>query len=178
MALIYKYIYLFIALILITFLTYSFDKDYYSIALNRLNRYNTIRKDYVIVIDYTKNIFQERLYVINMKTKEVVISSSASHAFFSGIIIPSDYSNQLCSDKSSNGNFVTKGTYNGVFGYSMVIKGLDKGINDNAEKRKIVFHSEKKMDYLWSRGCFATPEEINNKIINLTNNGCLVCVID
>lgn len=82
MALIYKYIYLIIALILITFLTYSFDKDYYSIALNRLNRYNTIRKDYVIVIDYTKNIFQDRLYVINMKTKEVVISSSASHAFF------------------------------------------------------------------------------------------------
>lgn len=161
---------IFIALILITFLTYSFDKEYYSIALNRLNRYNTIRKDYVIVIDC--------LYVINMKTKEVVISSSTSHAFFSGIIIPSDYSNQLCSDKSSNGNFVTKETYNGVFGYSMVIKGLDKGINDNAEKRKIVFHSEKKMDYLWSRGCFATPEDINNKIINLTNNGCLVCVID
>ena len=161
---------IFIALILITFLTYSFDKEYYSIALNRLNRYNTIRKDYVIVIDC--------LYVINMKTKEVVISSSTSHAFFSGIIIPSDYSNQLCSDKSSNANFVTKETYNGVFGYSMVIKGLDKGINDNAEKRKIVFHSEKKMDYLWSRGCFATPEDINNKIINLTNNGCLVCVID
>jgi len=34
------------------------------------------------------------------------------------------------------------------------------------------------MDYLWSRGCFATPEDINNKIISLTNNGCLVCVID
>lgn len=164
-------------LFLITFLIYSFDKDYYSIALQRQNQYHPIRKDYVIIVDYTKNIFQERLYVINMKSKEVVISSRVSHAFLSGILIASDFSNQPGSDKSSKGNFITKGTYNGIFGYSMVIKGLDKEINDNAESRKIIFHSDKKMDYLWSKGCFATPDDINNKIINLTKNGCLVCVI-
>lgn len=167
-----------IGLFLITFLMYSFDKDYYSIALLRQNQYNPVRKDYVIIIDYTKNISQERLYVINMKTKEVVISSRVSHAFLSGMLIPSDYSNQPGSNKSSKGNFITKGTYNGFFGYSMVIKGLDKGINDKAESRAIIFHSDKKMDYLWSKGCFATPEDINNKIINMTKNGCLVCVID
>jgi hypothetical protein len=30
----------------------------------------------------------------------------------------------------------------------------------------------------WSNGCFATPEEKNKKIIDMTKNGVLVCVID
>lgn len=173
-----KKLFFLIGFLFIGFLVFSFDKDYYSIALERQKKYNTPRKDYVIVIDYTKNIFQERLYVINMKTKEIVISSQVSHAFLSGMMVPSDFSNKPGTDKSSKGNFVTRSTYYGFFGYSMIIDGLDKGVNTNAKSRQIIFHSTKKMNYLWSRGCFATSEEINKKLIDLTKNGCLVCVID
>ena len=60
----------------------------------------------------------------------------------------------------------------------MIIDGLDKGVNNNAKSRAIIFHSDTKMKTKWSNGCFATPEDINEKIINLTKNGVLVCVID
>jgi hypothetical protein len=59
----------------------------------------------------------------------------------------------------------------------MLLRGLDKGVNDQAQKRAIIFHSSKNMASLWSWGCFATDEEINRKIIGLTKNGCLVAVI-
>jgi hypothetical protein len=90
---------------------------------------------------------------------------------------PTDFSNVSGTNKSSKGAFITKGTYNGGFGYSMVIRGLDRGINDNVESRKIIFHSTKKMKTSWSNGCFATPEETNKTIIELTKNGRLVYVI-
>ena len=79
---------------------------------------------------------------------------------------------------SSAGCFSTAGTRFGKYGYSMVIRGLDRGVNNNVEARRIIFHSSKKMKTLWSLGCFATPEETNKKIIDLTKNGCLVCVIN
>jgi hypothetical protein len=59
----------------------------------------------------------------------------------------------------------------------MQLKGLNEGVNDNATRREIIFHSTNCMKLLWSHGCFATPEETNRKIINLTKNGCLVVVI-
>jgi hypothetical protein len=60
----------------------------------------------------------------------------------------------------------------------MIIDGLDNGINNNARSRAVIFHSDRKMKTKWSNGCFATPEEINKKIIDLTKNGVLVCVIE
>ena len=154
------------------------SKDYYSIAFERQKIYNPKRKDYVIVVDYTKNIFSKRLFVLDMKTKKVILSSTVSHAYNSGILTPTNFSNLNGSKKTSKGNYITMGTRYGKFGYSMVIKGLDYGVNDNAQSRLIIFHSDKKMKYIWSSGCFATPEEINKKIINLTKNGCLICVIN
>lgn len=168
--------FLFILFTLYSSVCYSQD-DYYSIAKNNLNKYNPSRKDYVIIIDYTKNILSERLYVINMKTQKVIIQSRVSHAFKSGVLYLRDFSNIPGSNKSSSGNFVTGNISFGKFGRSMIIYGLDKGINDNAKKRFIIFHSNKKMSTMWSLGCFATPEDTNKSIIDLTHNGCLVSVI-
>jgi len=151
---------------------------YFEIAKSAQGKYHTKRKDYVIVVDYTKAIFQERLYVIDMKDGTIIISTSVSHAWNSGFLRPSRFSNKTGSNMTSAGCFVTAGTRYGKFGYSMVIRGLDKGINDNAEDRSVIFHSSKKMKTSWSNGCFATPEETNKKIIDLTKNGCLVCVIN
>ena len=37
--------------------------------------------------------------------------------------------------------------------------------------------STEKMATPWSNGCFATPKDVNEKIIDLTKNGTLVYVI-
>ena len=152
--------------------------NYFEIAKTAQAKYHTTRKDYVIVVDYTKSIFLERLYVLEMKTGEIVIRSTVAHAWNSGVLYPNIFSNIDESNMSSAGCYVTAGTYIGKFGYSMKIRGLDKGVNDRAEARSIIFHSSKKMKTVWSFGCFATPEETNKKIIDLTKNGCLVCIIN
>ncbi len=152
--------------------------DYYDIAKNNMYHYEPPRRDYVIVIDYRKNLLENRLYVIDMKTGENVIVSRVSHAFKSGVMYPTFFSNKNGSNMSSKGNFITKNsTISPKYGYAMIINGVDKGINTNARDRAIIFHSDKNMPTKWSRGCFATPEETNKKIINLTKNGCLVIVL-
>jgi hypothetical protein len=165
-------------LIFVIVLLFASTKDYYSIAFEKQKQYNPNRKDYVVIIDYSKNILTNRLFVLDMKSKQMVLSTKVSHSFNSGFLTPSDYSNIIGSNKTSKGDYITIGTKYGKFGYSMLLKGLNSGINDNAQKRAIISHSNKKMKTLWSNGCFATSEKDNEKIINLIKNGCLVCVID
>jgi len=153
------------------------NPDYKDLIAEKIKSYNPSRKDYVAVIDYKKGIFSERLYVINVKTNETVIKSKVSHAWNSGSIYATNFSNVPGSEKSCYGTFITRGTAYGKFGYSMIIDGLDPGINDKAKSRSIIFHPSDKMKTPWSSGCFATPEATNRKIIDRIKNGCLVIVI-
>ena len=152
--------------------------DYFSIAKNKITHYQPKRRDFVIIIDYRRSILQKRLFVLDMKSGKNIIESRVAHAIKSGLMYPTKYSNQIGSNTSSKGVFMTqKTTISPKFGYAMLIEGLDKGINNNALKREIIFHSDKNMSTKWSFGCFATPEEINKKLIDLTKNGCLVVVL-
>lgn len=167
-------------LILIGLLFYNLyaQNNYFDYATEKINKYSPPKKNIVIVVDYKKNMFSERLFILDMEKKEVIMSCKVSHAWNSGFLYPTSYSNEHGSNKSSKGNYITKGVKYGKFGYSMVIKGLDYGINNNAESRAVIFHSDRKMKTKWSNGCFATSESNNKKIIDLTKNGVLVCVID
>jgi hypothetical protein len=136
------------------------QSNYFKIAEARVQKFGISNKNFAIIIDYTKNILQERLYILDLKN-------------------PTMYSNKRGSAMSSKGTFVTgEKIVSPKFGYSMLVKGLEIGVNNNARVREIIFHSDARMKTKWSNGCFATPEKINNKIIDLTNNGTIVCVID
>jgi hypothetical protein len=163
------------------------DKAIIDLAKQKQIQYNTPNKHYVVIIDYTKPIDDVRLFVVDMQKSDIVLRSTVAHARNSGLIYATDFSNQFNTKKSSSGAYQTKGTYFGGFGYSMVLKGLES-INNNAERRYIVFHStgfnsdgkiiDKKriMRSKYSWGCFATSEDINKKIINIVKNGSLVYV--
>lgn len=79
-------------LTILTFLSITFfasffyiDTDeYFEIATSNINKYNPKRKDYVIIVDYRKNIMAERLFVLDMVKKEIGISCQVSHAWNSG----------------------------------------------------------------------------------------------
>lgn len=154
------------------------EDAYFKVAEERIRKYKPHRKDLAIVVDYRKNIFRERLYMLDMRKREIILSSNVSHAGWSGLLWVWFYSNKVGSNRSSKGNFLTAEVYSGRYGRSMKIKGLDKGVNDNVCARAVVFHSDRKMPYLWSNGCFATPEDVNRRIIDRTQGGVLVCVID
>jgi hypothetical protein len=141
-------------------------------------KYKVPRKDYAIVIDYRQSIATPRLHLLDMKAGKSILSCRVAHAWNSGTLYATEFSNIKGTNMSCKGNFITLGTYHGGFGYSMQVEGLDKGINDRARERAIIFHSNKKMLTQWSWGCFATDEDVNNRLINLTKGGCLVSVID
>jgi hypothetical protein len=111
-----------------------------------------------------------------MKKKEIVLTSKVSHAYNSGRKCPTKFSNVVGTKKSCTGAFLTLNSYYGQWGYAMRIEGLDNGINDNARKRSIVFHSNVVQKTSWSEGCFTTPTDINRKLINLVKEGNLIYV--
>ena len=136
-------------------------------------QYKVTNDKYVVMVDYSKSINEERLFVVNTKTSKIEMSSIVSHGVYSGKEYATDFSNVKDSYKSSLGAYLTENTYYGHFGYSLVLKGLDK-TNSNAKKRKIIFHSTKIMKTKWSWGCFSLPEKNTRKIIDMIKGGCLV----
>jgi len=150
------------------------DEKYFSIATQMLKKYNPPKKDFVVVIDYQKNLFSRRLYLLDMKNKKIILNCQVAHAYESGLLYATKFSNKPQSEKSSYGAFITRNSRPGKYGYSMVIDGLDKGINDNVKTRAIIFHPT---TVSYSKGCFATSKENNKKIIDYTKEGSLVYVI-
>ena len=151
------------------------DKTMIDLAKQMQNTYSTPNKHYVVIIDYSKPIDDVRLFVIDMDKSTIVLRSTVAHAYNSGITFATKFSNEMNTKKTSLGAYQTKETYYGTFGYSMRLSGLDSS-NNNAERRAIIFHSNRLMRAKWSWGCFATPEQTNIKIINMIKNGCLVYV--
>ena len=162
-------------LMMLNSLVINEDKAIIDLAKQKQVEYNTPNKHYVVIIDYTKPIDDVRLFVVDMEKSNIVLRSTVAHARNSGLMFATNYSNEFYTNKSSPGDYQTKGTYFGGFGYSMRLKGLES-INNNAEKRLIIFHSNRLMRTKYSWGCFATPEETNKKIIDMVKNGCLVYV--
>jgi hypothetical protein len=115
------------------------NQDLITLAKQKQKEYNPPNKRFVVIIDYTKPMLKDRLFLIDMVKNEIKLKTQVSQARKTGITFPTEFSNEIGSLKSSVGGFITAETYFGIFGYSLMIDGKDKGINDNARKRKIVF---------------------------------------
>ena len=132
------------------------------------------------IIDYSQPSSQKRLYVLDMTSGEIVFNTLVAHGRNSGLEYASDFSNINSSLKTSLGFYITMGTYMGGNGYSMKLMGCEKGINDNAYERAIVFHGAdyvsnnfvRSNGYLGrSYGCPAVSIADNKKIIDRIKNG-------
>ncbi len=132
-------------------------------------------RKHVVVIDYDRSLFAERLFVVDMNRKSVILRSRVSHAMKSGKIFATNFSNTPETGKSCVGAFRTAESYHGKFGYALRIDGLERGVNHNARKRAIVFH-DVEAPVAYSKGCFITPPEVNRKLINIIKGGSLVYV--
>lgn len=98
-------------------------------------------KPYLTIIDYSKPSRERRLWVVNLRTGKVLFNTYVTHGKNSGTAHATSFSNQPGSLKSSMGVFVTTdSSYTGSNGYSLRLVGLERGINDNAYRRAIVFH--------------------------------------
>lgn len=139
----------------------------------------------ITVIDYSKPSNVERLYILDIKNVKILEKSLVAHGQSTGSLIPESFSNVCQSHKSSLGFYITENTYLGKHGYSLRIEGLEKGINDNAKKRAIVFHGAQYVSRKYiskygrigrSFGCPALPLEKNREIIDLIKHRTCVFI--
>ncbi len=173
-------IYLELALYDLPFETFLLAYEGYSTLLNQ----QALNRDSILtVIDYSRPSDQERLYVFDLKNRKLMFKSLVAHGKGSGERIARSFSNQPASHKSSLGFFITGNPYNGKHGYSLQIEGIEKGINNNAKSRAIVFHgaSYVSLHYIAkngrlgrSFGCPALPLEISRPIIDsIKDSSCV-----
>ena len=124
--------------------------------------------DTVGIVDFTRPSAESRFYLLDTNsgrvTRHLVAHGRGSDPAHTGFL--QRFSNQMGSEASSNGAYVTGDYYPGRYGRSMRVRGLDY-TNSNAEARAIVIHSA------WyaepnmlasnsgmlgrSEGCFALP---------------------
>ena len=141
------------------------------------------KKNIVSIVDFSKPSTQKRLYVIDVSTGKILFNTWVAHGHNSGNEYANKFSNSPESHQSSLGFYVTMDTYIGGNGYSLRLKGCEKGINDKAFERAIVIHGA---DYVGNQfinsrgalgrsyGCPAIPTELSKKIIDTIKNGsCL-----
>jgi hypothetical protein len=143
----------------------------------------TIKKSVISIIDFNKASSENRLWIIDIKSKKLLYNTLVAHGKNSGENFARRFSNVPQSEMSSLGFYVTNQTYQGKHGLSLKINGLDKGFNTNAYQRAIVIHGA---DYVSSafvrqhgrlgrsQGCPALPVAQTSAIINtIKENTCL-----
>jgi hypothetical protein len=92
------------------------------------------------VIDYSLPSTERRLWVIDLAKRQVLFHELVAHGQNSGEAYAVDFSNRPESRQSSLGLFRTDDVYEGQHGESLRLIGLEPGINDRAEERRIVMH--------------------------------------
>lgn len=152
----------------------------------RLAEEGQITNDRVItIIDFTKPSSQERLFVIDLVGEKIIFKSLVAHGKNSGENYATSFSNNPDSHQSSLGYYLTDKSYVGRHGYSLLLDGLEKGINDNARKRAVVIHGAEYVSQRYivsndrlgrSFGCPALPEETASEIIDTIQEKSLLFI--
>lgn len=160
----------------------------YEAFLQAIAGYNKIekkKKEIITVIDFTRPSTEKRFYVLDLKHKKLLFHTLVSHGKNSGGNYATSFSNQNGSYKSSLGFYRTENTYQGKNGYSLILEGLEKGINDRAKERAIVVHgapySNPSVIASGGRlgrsfGCPALPQALSTPIINTIKGGSLLFI--
>jgi hypothetical protein len=157
---------------------------YALIGYYNLKRQDAISRTGIItIVDFRKSCNESRLYVIDLIGQKVLYQTFVAHGRNSGDIYARHFSNAAGSLKSSLGFFVTGDTYNGEYGYSLYLYGMDGSFNDKAKARGIVVHGAPYVTKSFlkeygkigrSQGCPALPAGPHIRIIDTIKGGtCL-----
>jgi len=141
------------------------DSALFARAKAALDQHQIYARDSFAIVDFSKPSSEPRFHIVNLASGEVeshrVCHGRGSDPAHSGYV--ERFSNDFGSYATSNGTYVTGDYYDGKYGLSMKVRGLDAS-NSNAEPRAIVIHNawyaEDDMISLHgqlgrSEGCFA-----------------------
>ena len=158
---------------------YDINQQAVQMALTGYQKLRSLGKlvnvQYLTIADFSKPSNEERLFIIDMNIMQVVVKSLVAHGRNSGTKMANQFSNRYASFQSSLGFYITGGIYKGKHGASLILEGIEKGINDQAKDRAIVIHGAdyvsnqliKQQGYIGrSLGCPAVP---NNQVVEIIN---------
>lgn len=150
------------------------DFKIFKMSVDGYNKIKNKDKNYLIIIDFSKESSKKRFYLINLFEGKIEAETYVAHGKNSGIEKAISFSDQTNSYKSSMGFFLTRSHYKGRYGYSIRLKGLEKGINSNAFVRGIVLHGAKESEESYlkqygflgrTEGCPAIPLSLVKNIL-------------
>ena len=159
--------------------------DAFEQAFEGYNEIDGKAKEVLTLIDFTKPSTAERMYVIDIPRRKILFITHVAHGRNSGENYATSFSNRSGSHQSSLGFYLTDNTYIGRNGYSLMLDGLEPGINDNARARAVVIHgaayanpavvaSQGRLGR--SLGCPALPEAVNRKVIDAIKGGSVLYI--
>jgi hypothetical protein len=141
-------------------------------------------RDVIGVVDFSMDSGHQRFHLVDLASGQVeshaVAHGRGSDPDHSGFV--ELFSNQFGSYASSNGTYITGDTYQGKYGTSMKVQGLD-WTNNNAESRAIVIHNawyaEPEMIAQHgklgrSEGCFAFSRASQWQVMNRLADGRMI----
>jgi len=150
---------------------------------SKLKAQGKIKNETLTIIYFSLSSTKKRLWVLDMTTNKVLFNTVVAHGRNTGGEYATRFSNTNNSNQSSLGFYVTDNTYYGKNGLSLFLDGQEKGFNDNARKRYVVFHGAKYSNPNFAKrngrlgrslGCPAVPTAFNNAIIKkIKNKSCL-----
>ena len=161
------------------------DFEVFKGALDAYNATPGRRREVLTLIDFSLPSTDRRMWVLDMARERVLFRTHVAHGQGSGDNYATRFSNRSGSHQSSLGLYLTGETYNGGNGYSLMLDGLEPGINDNARSRSIVVHgadyadpsvivSAGRLGRSW--GCPALPREVTRPIIDTIKNGSVLYI--
>ncbi len=157
---------------------------YAYVGYKKLEAEGELNKEGIITIcDFSQSSKRKRLYVIDLNEYKILLNTYVAHGRNSGGEYANRFSNKPESRQSSLGFYKTKTTYWGGHGLALTLSGLEPGINDKAERRRIVVHGSQYIGDNYRRwgkfmgrsfGCPAVPMKQSRILIDAIKDGsCL-----
>ena len=149
-----------------------------------LDQHKIAPRDTIGIVDFSQPSSDPRFHLVNLQNGTVdshlVAHGRGSDPDHSGFV--ERFSNEFRSHATSNGTYVTGDYYDGKYGLSMRVRGLDWS-NYNAEPRAIVIHNawyaEDDMIPLHgklgrSEGCFAMSRKSQYEVMRKLAGGRMI----
>ena len=160
------------------------DPILFARAKAALDQHQVYARDTIGIVDFSKPSSEPRFHVVDLASGEVqshrVCHGRGSDPAHSGYL--ERFSNDFGSYATSNGAYVTTEYYDGKYGVSLRVRGLDYS-NSNAEPRAIVIHNawyaEDDMIPLHgqlgrSEGCFAMSKQSQYEVMRRLAGGRMI----
>lgn len=160
------------------------DPQLFARAKAALDQHQVWPRDAIGIADFSKPSSEARFHVVDLQNGTVeshlVCHGRGSDPAHSGYL--ERFSNEFRSFATSNGTYVTGDYYQGKYGLSLRVRGLD-WTNNNAEARAIVIHNAwyaepEMIDQHGmlgrSEGCFAMPKSSQYEVMKRLAGGRMI----